>query len=120
MLIAMTAFAAVAAVSGVVGLGELATMAFAHLVLFVVPASLATLAFYSRGPRQTFFGGAFAGSLWVRYLHDDFSWGSSILESAVLTFWLTVAILSIGFTALYTRRLLERRGWHLPPSDDVG
>jgi len=53
-------------------------------------------------------------------MHRDLSWGGSIAHSAILFLLLTVAIVSCGFTALYTRRFLERRGWHLPPADDAG
>ena len=118
MLIATTAFAAVAAVSGVIGLGAIATLAVAIAVLFVIPASLAALAFYSRGHRQTFFAGCFAGSLFAHYLHDGFSWGDSIGEAAILTLSLAATILATGFAALQARRFVEHRGWDREHRDE--
>ncbi|MBA4105196.1 MAG: hypothetical protein C0485_05510 [Pirellula sp.] len=119
-MIAMTAFAVVAAMSTFIGFAPIVTLAAGFLLLFVLPVSLGTLAFYSRGPRRTFFIGAFAGSLSAHYMHRDLSWGGSIVHAAILLLLLTVAIISCGFTALYTRRFLERSGWHLPPADDAG
>ena len=120
MLIAMTAFAVVAAMSTFVGFAPIVTLAAGLLLLFVLPVSLGTLAFYSRGPRRTFLTGAFAGSLSAHYMHRDLRWGDSIMQAAVLFLLLMIAIIVCGLTALYTRRFLERRGWHLPPSDDAG
>lgn len=120
MLIAMTAFAGVAAVSGVVGFASILTLAAGLFALFVVPVSLGTLAFCCRGPRRTFFAGAFAGALSAHYMHRDLRWGDSILQSMILVLFLTIAIVVCGYAALYTQRFLERRGWHLPPSDDAG
>jgi hypothetical protein len=122
-MIAMTAFTAVVAVSSLVGIEPILTLIIGFALMFVLPISLGTLAFYSRGPRRTFFAGAFVGSLSTHYMLRMFSMGSvggALWQLAILTLLLTVAIVSCGLTALYTRRFLERHGWHLPPSDDAG
>lgn len=118
MLIAMTAFAVVAAVSSFIGFGPILAVATGLLLLFVFPVLLGTLAFYSRGPRRTFFAGALAGSLSAHYMQSDF--GRGVFRDAFLSTLIVIAVVSCGLTALYTRRFLERRGWHLPPSDDAG
>ena len=120
MLIAMTAFAVVAAISSFLGIEPILTLIIGFGLMFVLPISLGTLAFYSRGPRRTFFAGAFVGSLSTHYMLRMFSMGGAFLQLAILALLLTVAIVSCGFTALYTRRFLERRGWHLPPAEDAG
>lgn len=120
MLIAMTAFAVVAAMSTFIGFGPIVTLVAGFLLLFVLPVSLGTLASYSRGPRRTFFTGAFVGSLSAHYVHRGLYWGDSVIHAAILFLLLAIAVVACGFTALYTRRFLERRGWHLPPADDAG
>jgi hypothetical protein len=120
MLIATTAFAVVAAFSTFVGIEQLFVLLAGLWLLFLVPVALATLAAYSRGPRRTFFAGAFGGSLASHYMHWDLEWGDSWLHALFLVGLLAITIITCGFTAVYTRRFLERRGWHLPPSDDAG
>jgi hypothetical protein len=120
MLIAMTAFAVVAAVSSFIGFGPILTLTISFGLMFLLPVVLGTLAFYSRGPRRTFFAGAFVGSLSAHYMHRDLSWGDSIMHGAFLCLLLATAVATCGFMALYTRRFLERRGWHLPPGDEAG
>ena len=120
MMIAMTAFAVVAAISSFIGFGPILTLIISFGLMFLLPVVLGTLAFYSRGPRRTFFAGAFVGSLSAHYMHRDLSWGGSIMHGAILFLLFAIAVVACGFTALYTRRFLERRGWHLPPDDEAG
>ena len=120
MMIAMTAFAVVAAVSSFIGLEPILTLIVGFGLMFLLPVFLGTLAFYSRGPRRTFFAGAFVGSLSTHYMLQMFSMGGAITQLLILTALLATAVVSSGLTALYTRRFLERRGWHLPPSDKAG
>jgi hypothetical protein len=120
MLIAMTVFAVVAAISTFIGIEPILTLIVGFGLMFVLPVFLGTLAFYSRGPRRTFFAGAVVGSLSTHYMLRMFSMGVAITQLAILITMLAIAVVSCGLTALYTRRFLERRGWHLPPSDDAG
>lgn len=120
MMIAMTAFAVVAAVSSFIGFEPILTLIIGFGLMFLLPVFLGTIAFYSRGPRRTFFAGAFVGSLSTHYMLRMFSMGGAITQLMILTALLATAVVSCGLTALYARRLLERRGWHLPPSDDAG
>jgi hypothetical protein len=119
MMIAMTVFAVVAAFSTFVGFGQLFVLLAGLWLLFLIPVALATAAVYSRGMRRTFFAGAFGGSLASHYMHWQLEWGDSIYHALFLTGLLAITIISCGLTALYTRRFLERRGWHLPPNDDT-
>ena len=120
MLIAMTAFAVVAALSTFVGV-----MAIVSIVVWLgallVPVALGTLACYSLGRRRTFFAGAFVGAVGTLVLlRGYFAALSSLWQAIVLLLASAIAISACGFTALYTRRFVERRGWHLPPPDDAG
>jgi hypothetical protein len=83
-------------------------------VLLAGPVCLGTLALYSRGQRQTFFLGAFIGSLAPLFTERDiflrtiYQWPIMLVTNfAVAFFW--------GYLAVITRRFAERRGWHLPP-----
>lgn len=120
MLIAMTAFAVVAAVSQFIGLAPIISFAGIVGALFIAPVALATLAVYSRGRRRTFFAGAFAGSLAGHYLIVMFSMGGSLGMLMMLGLVQLAAIISCGVTAAFTRRFVERRGWHLPSKDEAG
>ena len=117
MMIAITAFAVVAAVSSFIGFEPILTLIIGFGLMFVIPVFLGTLAVCSRGPRRTFFAGAFVGSLSTHYMLRMFSMGGAITQLLILTLLLATAVVSCGLTALYTRRFLERRGWHIPPSD---
>lgn len=113
MLIAMTAFAVVAAILSVVG-SEL-ILGLIHLgVMFVAPVALATLAYYCRGRRRTFWAGALAGSLSAHYFASRFGSGG-VMGAGVLLLYVAFPIVACGFTALWTRRYLERRGWDRDP-----
>ncbi|MBL9161326.1 MAG: hypothetical protein JNL18_01155 [Planctomycetaceae bacterium] len=120
MMIAMTAFAVVVAVSSFLGIEPILTLIVGFALLFLLPVALATLAFYSRGPRRTFFAGAFVGSLSAHYMLRMFSMSSSALQVAILGTLLAIAVALCGATALLARRFAERRRWHLPSSDDAG
>lgn len=118
MMIAMTAFAVVAAIMRLVGF-DVVEFTFSLLSTCVLPVVVGTLALYSRGYRQTFFLGASAGYL-IYLTHIDEEWSKWLFGHVGLLLTELIIVASGGFTALYTRRFLERRGWHLPPSDDAG
>lgn len=116
MLIATTVFTVVAAVSTFVGVETIALVVAGIGVMLMVPVALGSLAYYSRGHRQTFFAGAFVGSL-LPYVdsRDQLSGLGQLLWLAML---MAVAIPACGFTALYARRFVERRGWDQPPRNE--
>jgi hypothetical protein len=88
-------------------------------LLFVGPVCLGTLALYTRGHRQTFFLGALAGSLSSFYLSTILMQYSGSLSGLFALCIVTVAATAAcGLAALFTRRLLERRGWHRPSNHD--
>jgi hypothetical protein len=117
MLTAMTLIAVLLALLPYAGI-PVAALILGVGLFFVIPVCLATLAIYSRGHRQTFFLGLLAGAL-APYLL-----GASGMRGGVLgewAFWLVLqlaAAAACGFTALATRRFVERRGWHLPSDGD--
>jgi len=115
MLVVMTVVAVVAALSPYRGLFNAVAALAVVVVWSVIPVTLGTLALYCRGPRQSFFLGAFAGSLAVLYLYDTFLRMSGWEEYLIAVFVVMFATsASCGYAALATRRFLERRGWHLP------
>lgn len=122
MLIAVTGVAILAALSGVVGLRmamAIAVYILALAVTSVAPFCLGVLALYSRGPRQTFFLGAFVGSM-IPLLAGRGMFATSAFDSGfavtllVAAFNVTSAV-SFGWLALATRRFAKRRGWDVPP-----
>ncbi len=120
MLIAMTAFAVVAALSTFVGLMVIISIV-TWLGALLVPVALGTLAFYCRGRRRTFYAGAFVGAVGTLVLlGGNFVALSSLWQALFLLCALAIATSACGLTALYTRRFVERRGWHLPHADDAG
>ena len=120
MMIAMTAFAVVAAFSTFVGVMVIVSIVV-WLGVLLIPVALGTLASYCRGHRRTFYAGAFVGAVGALVLlRGNFVALSSLWQALVLLCALAIATSACGLTALYTRRFLERRGWHLPPADDAG
>lgn len=119
MMIAMTAFAIVAGLSTFVGIEIILSMVVGLGVMLIVPVVIGTLACYCRGRRRTFYAGAFVGAIspHILFFRDGVN---SIGLSIVILLAQAIAIPACGLTALYTRRFLERRGWHLPSSDDAG
>lgn len=113
LLIAVTIVAILAALAQMLGGGILALLLLI-VFLTVPPVCVATLAFYSRGYRQTFFLGALGGASLMFVL--GCVWSDSAEVHDVLGFGVfeMVAIFSCGYAALATRRFLERRGWDLP------
>jgi hypothetical protein len=118
MLIATTVFAVIAALSSLLGFSGVMSTITGLFLLFVVPVVLGTLAYYSRGEFQTFFGGAFAGSLSAHYLLRAIGFAGSIMQLAVYAAALAIVVAICGATALHTRRFLERRGWNRPRADE--
>jgi hypothetical protein len=123
MLFAMTGVAVVAALSGVVGLRmatSIAVYVLALAVTSVAPFCLGALALYSRGPRQTFFLGAFVGSI-IPLVAGRRMFVTSSFDSGFAVTLLAVALnlasaVGFGWLALATRRFAERRGWDVPPN----
>jgi hypothetical protein len=124
MLVVVTGVEIVAALASFVGV-QMAMMIAGFLIALaitsVAPLCFGTLALYCRGPRQTFFLGAFVGSVIPLFAAQDFSLMSSFTSGIVLHIVIAafnlMSALSFGWLALGTRRFAERRGWHLPPSD---
>jgi hypothetical protein len=123
MLIAVTCVAILAALSGVVGLRmatSIAVYILALAVASIAPFCLGALALYSRGPRQTFFLGAFVGSV-IPLVAGRGMFVTSTFDSSFAVMLLVVALnvasaVSFGWLALATRRFAERRGWDVPPN----
>jgi hypothetical protein len=124
MLLTVTGVAVIAALASFVGLRtaiEIATYLLALAITSIAPLCFGTLALYCRGARQTFFLGAFVGSV-IPLLAGQGSFAMSafstgfVLQIAMAAFNL-VSALSFGWLALATRRFAERRGWHLPPPE---
>jgi hypothetical protein len=118
MLIAVTGVAILAALSSYLGwrvTTGLVGYFFAMAASSVAPVCFGTLALYVRGPRQTFFLGAFAGSV-IPVFAGSFAFYPAMQEMGILPYALLLAInvvnaLAFGWLALATRRAAERRGW---------
>lgn len=80
-------------------------------LISAMPICFGTLALYTRGNRQTFFLGAFVGSLGPM-LHGVA--GALPGELFIFLAMNFATALGCGYLALVTRRFAERRGWHLP------
>lgn len=115
LLMVVTAVAVLAALAPYSGVTSTLLLIGLVALLFVGPVCLGTLALYSRGYKQTFFLGAFAGSLSSFYMSSMLlRYGS---DPGALFALCVVSVASsgvCGFAATTTRRFLERRGWHLP------
>ena len=111
LMIVMTVAAVGAAVLSYIGIRTSIQLALA-LWLMMLPTSLGTLAFYSRGYRRTLFAGAFAGSLGPMFA------GAGIGASIGFVVFQLVSAAVCGITALGSRRLIESRGWHRLQNDD--
>jgi hypothetical protein len=113
MLGAMTALAVLCAAFSWLGISLLAVLT--GIWLLAAAIALGTLGVYCRGPRQTFFAAAFVG--WIATLYagpamsDSFGSAFSYLFAAALP---VIGALLSAVVAVFTRRFLERRGWHLP------
>jgi hypothetical protein len=123
MLIAVTGVAIVAALSGAAGLRMTLTVAaylLALAIASVAPFCFGVLAVYSRGPRQTFFLGAFVGSVIPvfagRGMFVTSAFDSGFAVTLILLALNVVSAISFGWLAVATRRFAERRGWHVPPN----
>jgi len=122
MLIAVTGIAILAALTSVLG-SRLAVGLFGYFLAMaatsVAPVCFGTLALYVRGPRQTFFLGAFVGSLIPVFSGSSASY-PAMREMGIVPYVLLLSInlasaLAFGWLALATRRFAERRGWDVPP-----
>jgi lysylphosphatidylglycerol synthetase-like protein (DUF2156 family) len=84
-------------------------------LMFVGPVCLGTLALYCRGYHQTFFAGAFAGSLSMFYLSSTvLQVGNELGALVVLSVLGAAATGACACAAVATRRMAERRGWTRP------
>jgi hypothetical protein len=123
MLIAVTGVAILAALSGVVGLRmatSIATFFLALAIASVAPFCCGVLAVYSRGPRQTFFLGAFVGCVIPMFagrgMFATSAFDAGFAVTLILLALNVVSAISFGWLAVATRRFAERRGWDLPPN----
>jgi hypothetical protein len=115
LLIVVTIVAVIAAVLPYTGLA--ATLLIIGLIslMFVGPVCLGTLALYCRGYKQTFFMGAFAGSLSTFYLSGILmQYSSSLASLLMLSVVGAAAAGACACIAVATRRFVERRGWNRP------
>ena len=118
LMIAVTVVAVLAAIFSFTGAMPLLLIGLIA-ILFVGPVCLGTLALYARGHRQTFFLGAFAGSLSSFYLSTMLlRYSGEFYALIALTVVGSASTAACGLAALYTRRFIERRGWHLPSNRD--
>jgi hypothetical protein len=119
LMIAVTIVAVLAAILSFTSAAMALMLIGLIAILFVGPVCLGTLALYTRGHKQTFFLGAFAGSLSSFYL-------STMLLRLSGEFYALIALIVVGsastvacgYAALVTRRFLERRDWHRPSNHD--
>jgi hypothetical protein len=115
LLLAMTVAAVALALLSWFGT-SIISMVLAVALYFVVPVCLGTLTVYCRGYRQTFFAGTLAGATAPILI------GLHVVNRGDVSSWLTWVVVQLfaasacGATAVATRRFLERRGWHLPPT----
>jgi hypothetical protein len=113
LFILVTIVAVLAALLPYTGIG--ATLLIVGLVtlMFIGPVCLGTLALYCRGYKQTFFMGAFAGSLSTFYVS-----GMLPRYSSNLALLLILSVVGAGAAgacaciAVATRKFVERRGWN--------
>jgi hypothetical protein len=118
LMITVTIVAVSAAILSFTGAMPLLLIGLIAL-LFVGPVSLGTFALYTRGHKQTFFLGAFVGSLSSFYLSTLLlRFSSEFYALIALTIFGSASTAACGLAALFTRRFLERRGWHLLPNHD--
>ena len=118
LMITMTIVAVSAAILSFTGAMPLLLIGLIAL-LFVGPVCLGTLAIYTRGHRRTFFLGAVTGSLSSFYLSTMLMQYSRSISGLFALCLVTITVAAAcGFAALFTRRFVERRGWHLPSNHD--
>ncbi|HEX6961484.1 MAG TPA: hypothetical protein VF175_06430 [Lacipirellula sp.] len=115
MLVVVTVVAVLAALFPYRGFRATFFIAGLIALLFVGPVCLGTLALYCRGYKQTFFGGAFAGSLSTFYLSSTMSPFTSNLGGLLMLCIIGAAAAgACACAAVATRRFIERRGWNAP------
>jgi hypothetical protein len=115
LLILVTIIAVIAAVIPYTSVGATLLVIGLIALLFVGPVCLGTLALYCRGYRQTFFIGAFAGSLSTFYLSTTIlRFASDLGALLALSVVGAAATGACACAAVATRRFIERRGWNLP------
>ncbi len=118
LLIVVTLVAILAAITRILGGEGVVMVLFVVVFLAVMPVCVATLAFYSRGYRQTFFFGGVAGAGLIFVLGCAWLDDAGVHDLLWFGVYEVLAIFSSGYAALATRRFLERRGWHLPHDRD--
>jgi hypothetical protein len=115
MLIIVTVVALLAAIVPYPGFRNTLFIAALIALMFVGPVCLGTLALYCRGYKQTFFGGAFAGSLSTFYLNSTLMpFTASLGGLLVLCIVGAASAGACACAAVATRRFVERRGWNKP------
>jgi hypothetical protein len=116
MLSVVTIVAVASAILSFFG-GSIVIVAVGMVMMLVVPVCLGTLALYCRGHRQTFFIGAFAGAF-APQVSGAAAVVNSVGQLVLICMFQIIACIACGYSALATRRFLERRGWHRPLNHD--
>jgi hypothetical protein len=117
LMITVTVVAVLAGVLSFTGATTVLIFMGMMAILFVGPVCLGTFAIYTRGHKQTFFLGALVGSL-SSFVLAFRGYSSEFYTLVTLTIVGSASTAACGFAALFSRRFLERRGWHLPSSRD--
>ena len=114
LLIVVTVVAIASAAIGLLGpVAPFAAVLVGGALVSAMPICFGTLALYTRGMRQTFFLGAFVGSLSPLLRGSGVSLRiSELLLLLIINF---ATALGCGYLAVVTRRSAVRRGWHIPP-----
>jgi hypothetical protein len=85
------------------------------LVSVGLPVCMVTGAVYARGQKQTFFLGAACGAFAPSF-PVEIALGLRGAADPLLALFLEVVLCAgAGALAISIRRLIERRGWHVPP-----
>ena len=119
LLILVTVIAVIAAVLRHTNVDATLIIIGLITLMFVGPVCLGTLALYCRGYHQTFFAGAFAGSLSTFYLSSTLlRYGNELGALVALSVIGAAAAGACACAAVATRRMAERRGWTRPSETD--
>jgi len=115
LLILVTIVAVLAACLPYTGIGAPLLIIGLITLMFIGPVCLGTLALYCRGYKQTFFMGAFAGSLSTFYVSGLLPrYGSNLALLLMLSVVGAGAAGGCACMAVATRKFVERRGWNTP------
>jgi hypothetical protein len=120
LLALVTIIALLAAVIPYTSVGATLLIIGLITLMFVGPVCLGTLALYCRGYHQTFFAGAFAGSLSMFYLSSTvLRVGNDLGALMALSVLGAAATGACACAAVATRRMAEGRGWTRLQKDEI-